>query len=380
VTRILQVAQPVDGGVGRYVADLARAQAAAGLTVAVACPPGPLADDVTGAGVEWVRWDSVRSPGPSAVGETRRLGAVVRQFRPDVVHLHSSKAGLDGRLLLRGRLPAVFQPHGWSWQAGGGAVGAASAAWERLAARWADLIVCVSADERRAGEARGVVSARRRCEVVPNGVDLGRFHPVPAEVRAELRREAGLDPAVPVAVCVGRIDAQKGQEVLVRAWAEVRRTCPDAVLLLVGDGPGRASLPAAGGVRLLGEQPDPQRFYALADVVAFASQWGEAMALTPLEGMACGRSVVATGVAGIRESVGPGCGAIVPAGDVSALAAALAERLSDRRLADAEGERARVHVEAHHDLRATHAQLTALTLAVARPLDSGMGRGGGRRG
>jgi glycosyltransferase involved in cell wall biosynthesis len=332
VTRILQVAQPVDGGVGRYVADLARAQAAAGLTVAVACPPGPLADDVTGAGVEWARWDSVRSPGPSAIGETRRLGAVVRQFRPDVVHLHSSKAGLDGRLLLRGRLPAVFQPHGWSWQAGGGAVGAASAAWERLAARWADLIVCVSADERRAGEARGVVSARRRCEVVPNGVDLGRFHPVPAEVRAELRREAGLDPAVPVAVCVGRIDAQKGQEVLVRAWAEVRRTCPDAVLLLVGDGPGRASLPAAGGVRLLG------------------------------------------------ESVGPGCGAIVPAGDVSALAAALVERLSDPVLAASEGERARVHVEAHHDLRATHAQLTALTLAVARPLDSGMGRGGGRRG
>ena len=363
MSRILHVAQPVDGGVGRYVADLARFQLAAGLAVAVASPPGPLADD---AGTAWIRWDSVRSPGPSAVGETRRLAAVVRRFAPDVVHLHSSKAGLDGRLLLRGRLPTVFAPHGWSWQAGGGLLGAASAGWERAAARWTDLIVCVSADERRAGEARGVVSARRRTEVVPNGVDLDRFHPVPAAERAELRRSLGLDPAAPVAVCVGRIDAQKGQDVLVRAWELVRRQCPDAVLLLVGDGPSRAAVEEAAGdgVRLLGEQPDAPRFYALADVVAFASQWGEAMALTPLEGMACGRPVVATDVAGVRESVGEGCGAIVPTGAVTAMAAALVERLQDPARAETEGRAARAHVESNHDLRATHARITDLTVKI----------------
>jgi glycosyltransferase involved in cell wall biosynthesis len=358
VTRILHVAQPVDGGVGRYVADLAGAQAAAGLDVAVACPPGQLSADVGGA---WIRWDAVRSPGLSAAGETRRLAGVVRRFAPDVVHLHSSKAGLDGRLLLRGRVPTVFQPHGWSWQAGGGLMGAASAAWERMGARWADLTVCVSAAEARAGAQRRV---RGRVEVVPNGVDLDRFHPVPAAERAELRRALGLDPAVPVAVCVGRIDPQKGQAALVRSWELVRRECPDAVLLLVGDGPGRAALADSDGVRLVGEQPDAPRFYALADVVAFASQWGEAMALTPLEGMACGRPVVATDVAGIRESVGAGCGAIVAPGDVEAMAAALVQRLRDPDLVEAEGRAARTHVEAHHDLRATHARLTELTLGL----------------
>ena len=358
MTRILHVAQPVDGGVGRYVADLARWQAAAGLAVAVASPAGPLA---TEAGDAWIRWDAVRAPGPSAAGETRRLAAVVRQFGPDVVHLHSSKAGLDGRLLLRGRRPTVFQPHGWSWQAGGGAVGAASVAWERLATRWTDVTVCVSADERRAGEQRGV---RGRTEVVPNGVDLARFQPVSAGERVELRRSLGLEPDAPVAVCVGRIDAQKGQDVLVRAWALVRKTCPDAVLLLVGDGPGRAGLGQPDGVRLLGEQPDAPRFYALADVVAFASQWGEAMALTPLEGMACGRPVVATDVAGIRESVADGCGAIVPPGDVDALASALLARLQDGAVADAEGQRARAHVEASHDLEATHSRISELALGL----------------
>ncbi|MDQ1747264.1 MAG: hypothetical protein QOD07_1527 [Frankiaceae bacterium] len=370
MTRILHVAQPVDGGVGRYVADLARSQAAAGLAVGVASPPGPLADD---AGPAWVPWPAVRSPGPSAYGETRRLAGVVRDFRPDVVHLHSSKAGLDGRLLLRGRLPTLFQPHGWSWQAGGGVVGAASVGWERLGARWADVVVCVSADERRAGEERRVVSSRRRIEVVPNGVDLDRFHPVSAEERASSRRALGLDPAAPVAVCVGRIDPQKGQAVLVEAWAAVRQSCPDAVLLLVGDGPGRDAVAALAGslglgeaVRLLGVQPDAPRFYALADVVAFASQWGEAMALTPLEGMACGRPVVATGVAGIRESVGEGCGAIVPPGDSGALASGLVDRLRDPARAEREGRAARAHVEANHDLRATHARLTDLAVGLVR--------------
>ena len=369
MTRILHVAQPVDGGVGRYVADLANAQAAAGLVVGVASPPGPLADDT---GVAWIRWDAERSPGPSALRETRRLAALVREFRPDVVHLHSSKAGLDGRLLLRGRLPTLFQPHGWSWQAGGGAVGAASVGWERVAARWTDVLVCVSEAECRAGHERRVVTARRPAEVVPNGVDLDRFRPVPAAARAALRGSLDLAADVPVAVCVGRIDPQKGQDVLVRAWALVRRDCPDAVLLLVGDGPGRAdvtslvtSLSLDGAVRVLGEQPDAPRYYALADVVAFASQWGEAMALTPLEGMACGRPVVATDVAGVRESVGDGCGAIVPTGDVAALAAALVERLRSPALAAAEGTRARAHVEAHHDLKDVHARLTALALAAS---------------
>lgn len=369
MTRILHVAQPVDGGVGRYVADLARWQLAAGLDVAVASPPGQLAGDV---GEAWVRWDAVRAPGLSAVGETRHLAAVVRRFAPDVVHLHSSKAGLDGRLLLRGRVPTVFQPHGWSWQAGGGVVGAASVAWERAAARWTHLTVCVSTDERRAGETRRVVSPRVRCEVVPNGVDLDRFRPVPAAERAASRLALGLPPDAPVAVCVGRIDPQKGQAALVAAWEIVHRECPDAVLLLVGDGPGRTaveslvgSLQLGAAVRLLGEQPDAPRFYALADVVAFVSQWGEAMALTPLEGMACGRPVVATDVAGVRESVGEGCGAIVPPGDVAALASSLLDRLRSPELADAEGRRARAHAEANLDVRQTHARITDLTLRTS---------------
>jgi glycosyltransferase involved in cell wall biosynthesis len=79
-----------------------------------------------------------------------------------------------------------------------------------------------------------------------------------------------------------------------------------------------------------------------------------------LEAMASARPVVATDVAGIRESLGDGCGAVVPPGDEAALAAALAARLSDPGRALQEGQAARVHAERSLDVRRTHAYLMNL--------------------
>ena len=363
MTRVLHVAQPVDGGVGRYVADLALAQHAAGWPVAVACPPGPLADEVAAAGVRWRPWQASRSPGASVPVETRAISRLIRDCAPATVHLHSSKAGLAGRLALRGRRTTLFQPHGWAWQAGGGLVGAAAVRWERLAARWADVVLCVSRAERDAGAEHGV---RAAYEVVPNGVDLARFTPMSPPERSVARVALGLSADEPIAVCVGRLDDQKGQATLVRAWGEVVRAVPSARLVLVGDGPRRADLErlaaetVPGAVLFTGTRPDVERWYAVADVVAFSSGWGEAMALTPLEAMASGRPVVATDVAGIRESVAEGCGAVVPPGDETALARELVARLTDPARAALEGVAARAHAERSLDLREAHGYLMNL--------------------
>ena len=111
----------------------------------VACPDaGPLAAEVVdGEHAPDHPWHAGRSPG---LGPSRRRRSVshgfVRVIDPDVVHLHSSKAGLAGRLALRGRLPTVFEPNGWSFLVGG-AVGALALRWERLVERWCDVTVCV---------------------------------------------------------------------------------------------------------------------------------------------------------------------------------------------------------------------------------------------
>ena len=98
-------------------------------------------------------------------------------------------------------------------------------------------------------------------------------------------------------------------------------------------------------------------------MVVIPSRW-EGMALVPLEAMACARSVVATDVTGIVDSVPPNAGAIVPAGDGPALVDALVRRLIDPGLAEDEGWNGRSHVEAHHDAAKSARELSRVYLRL----------------
>ena len=348
--RVLHVSQPTTEGVARTVVDLAREQTAQGWDVSVACPPhGDLPAEASAVGAEVLRWEASRNPGPTVVDESVRLARVIRAARPDLVHLHSAKAGLAGRLALRSGLPTVYQPHAWSFLAVRGPLRAASLLWERRALRWTDRVICVSQSECEQGVRAGL-RLDGRTVVVPNGVDVERFQPGDRDAaRARLGVGSG-----PLAVCVGRLSRQKGQDVLFDAWPAVLGAVPDARLVLVGDGPDREELLARApeGSRLVG-RADPLDWYVAADVVVLPSRW-EGMALVPLEAAACGRSVVVTDVAGAREAVAPGArSAVVPPEDAAALTAALAARLRDRRSADEEGELGRRHVSQHHDVRRT---------------------------
>ncbi|HEX9375677.1 MAG TPA: glycosyltransferase family 4 protein [Actinomycetota bacterium] len=349
--RVLHVAHTTELGLGT-AARMAADQAARGWDVTVAC-----SDDAAARSwrerwpeVRHVAWNAVRGPGPGTPREIAALRAIIRETAPDLIHLHSSKAGMAGRLLLRGRIPTVFQPHAWSFEAVGGPVRRAAAAWERRAARWADVILCVSEAERSRGVEAGV---RGRLRVIPNGIDVEALRPATDGDRIDARRRLGLDPSRPLVVCVGRLSRQKGQDVLLAAWPRVRRDVPAADLVLVGDGPDRAVLEGRGvdGVRFAGLRDDVPDWLAASDLVALPSRW-EGMPLVVLEAMARGRSVVAADADGVREALPVEAGAIVPMEDPAALATAVSTRLDDPAGARAEGETGRRHVEAHHDLRA----------------------------
>ncbi|WP_328914536.1 MULTISPECIES: glycosyltransferase family 4 protein [unclassified Streptomyces] len=360
---VLHLTQPVEGGVARVVTDLVRAQVRAGARVVVGCPAeGSLPRAAAESGAEVVRWAARRSPGPGLVREVRAAARLIRAARPDLLHLHSSKAGLAGRLAARGRLPTVFQPHAWSYEAASGLTAKAAVRWERGAARWADRVLCVSDAERSSGERHGV---RAAWAVLPNGVDTVRFTPPVRRdgVRAALPALSDLGPGTPLVVCVGRLCPQKGQDVLLRAWPEVGARLPEARLVLVGDGPDHRRLlaDAPEGVLLAGAARDPLPWYRAADVVVQPSRW-EGMALAPLEAMACGRPVVLTDVGGARECVPPAdvAGCVVPVGDPAALAGALLRLLTDPARRAAAGLRALARVRDRHDVRATAGAVTAL--------------------
>jgi glycosyltransferase involved in cell wall biosynthesis len=354
---VLHVVQPTDGGVAAYVEAAAADQLARGWRVAVACPDdSPLARGLAGRRVDHVPWRASRAPGPTTADEVARLLPAVRAFGPDVVHLHSAKAGLAGRLAIRGRVPTLHQPHGWSWLAARGGMAAGALAWERFATRWTDVLVCVGEGEADLGRRHGVVG---NLVVVRNGVDVRRFRP-DAIAKAAARSAVGVAPDVPLAVCVGRVTRQKGQDVLLRAWPRVRLRQPAAELALVGrvDHPP-PRLP--GGVRLVGDVEDVLPWYHAADVVVQPSRW-EGLPLSTLEALACGRPVVAANVAGLTEVVRPGVGALVAP---SALAHEIARRFGDPDLARAEGLAAARLAVREFDQRSTFHRLAAITTRAA---------------
>jgi glycosyltransferase involved in cell wall biosynthesis len=329
--RVLHVSQATETGVPFVAEDYVRAQLQAGWEVAVACPGGTLASVMRGLGVEVLDWPSQREPDPRTIPrEAAALRRVLRAWRPDLVHLHSAKAGLVGRLVLRGRVPTVYTPHAWSWLAAEGRTRRAAQAWERLGTRWS-VTCCVSESERAEGREVGL---RGDLRLIANDVDVAGLRAGAPADRTQARKLLEVADEDLVVVCCARLAHQKGQDVLLRAWPRVSAALPAARLVLVGSGPLEAALrEQARGlehVRFLGSasRETSVAWMTASDVVACPSRY-EGMSLVPLEAGALGRVVVASDFEGVREGGWGGARVVVPVEDAEALADALVTTLED---------------------------------------------------
>ncbi len=172
---------------------------------------------------------------------------------------------------------------------------------------------------------------RGRIRLVPNGAEVPDEATEPPAAR-RVRDELGAGLLRPLWVCAGRLEEQKGQDVLLDALAEVRREGLEFVAVLAGEGSKRAALEARAKelglgtrVRFPGQVENLGPLLAAADAVALPSRW-EGLPLVLLEAMVRARPVVATPVGGIPEVVEDGVhGRLVPVGDAAALAGALAD-------------------------------------------------------
>ena len=241
----------------------------------------------------------------------RRLVGLVKEVRPDLVSCHSTKAGFLGRLAARlAGVPAVFTAHGWAFSEGIPQL----RRWvmlqaERLAARWAARIICVSEYDRQLALACGV-GRPEQLVTVRNGVP-----PVDESLRA--RPEYGRPARL---VMVARFAAQKDHALVLRALAGLGEL--EWELWLVGGGEleekarrEAESLGLGGRVRFFGVRHDVPELLAQCHVFVLASNW-EGLPLTILEAMRAGLPVVASDVGGVREAVADGeTGFVVPRGD-----------------------------------------------------------------
>jgi glycosyltransferase involved in cell wall biosynthesis len=302
-----------------------------------------------------------------------RTARFVRRGRFDVVHTHSSKAGIVGRWAawLAGTPRVVHTVHGWSFhERQPAAVRALYLALERASARITERLVCVTARDVQKGLAARI-GVPAQYQVIRSAIDVAGFA-APRRSRAEVRSEWGLPAEAAVVGAVTRLSSQKAPLDLVAAAAEVSRVRPDVRFVIVGDGPERAAverrireLGLSGATRLLGLRRDVADLLAGLDVFLLTSLW-EGLPRALVQAMAAGVPVVATAVDGCTEVVRD-CetGLLVPPGRPDEAARAVLRLLDDPELAGRLRRAARASVDKEFDTERMLAQLASLYLERA---------------
>lgn len=196
---------------------------------------------------------------------------------------------------------------------------------------------------------------RSALHVLPTGIPLARFEGGDGPA---FRARLGIAPERSLALFVGRVAHEKNLDFLIEAFAQTCRICPEALLLIAGEGPAEAALQArvqrmglAESIRFIGyldRERDLPACYAAADVFAFASVT-ETQGLVLLEAMAAGIPVCALAEMGTRDILLPGRGCVVPPHDALAFGTQLAELLLDWVRRDRLAVEARAYVEEWSD-------------------------------
>ena len=307
-----------------------------------------------------------------------RLVRHIGRGQYDIVHTHSSKAGIVGRLAARivGTPTVVHTVHGWGFNTRQPSHESGTyALLERMWAPLCDALVVVASADRDEGLSRHI-GRSEQYHLIRSGIELDVYRPGPTS-REDARRCIGVPPDAFVMGTVGRLSPQKAPFDLLDAFAQAARTRPLAHLVFVGDGPLRseveqriANLGLASRVHLLGLRADVPRLLPAFDVFALASHWEGLPRVFP-QAMACGLPIVATRVAGAPDAVEHGVnGLLVNVGDIPAIAGALGALMDDPACARAMGERGRAKVgqfsarQMVEDLRALYDELTQRPAAV----------------
>ena len=339
--RVVLVLGTTAGGTGTHVRMLADGLAGRGVAVTAAGPASAGARLAFSAvpGVSFAAVEIGDRPRPGDLASVLRLRRLLAA-RADAVHAHGLRAGALSLLaltLVRGRRrpAAVVTVHNAPPAAGASA--RVYRLLERLVARRADLVLCVSPDLEARMRAAGARRVERAVIAAPQAPSAQPG--TAAAAAAQLVPLALGGPATrPVVLGAGRLAPQKGFGVLLEAAAALGDLDPVPLVVIAGDGPLGAELPAraaALGVDAVfaGHRDDVPALLGLAAVFVLPSLW-EGQPLVLQEALRAGTPVVATRVGGIPGLAGDAA-LVIPPGDAPALAAAVRSVLTDPLLAAA---------------------------------------------
>ncbi len=333
-------------------------------------PEGGFFDEARAAGIEPVIVRSMHreiSAGAD-LATLLWLTRYLRRERIEILHTHTSKAGLLGAVAARiaGTPVVVYTPHGHIFGEGAripGVEGTGRKAilyrLRQLAERWSDRIVALNHHDLEEQVALGL-APREKYVVVPNGIDLRPYEAsANGEPRAAMRSSLQVRGRTPVVAVVGRLTSEKGQDVLLQALARLDgRRAP--ILIIIGGGPEQGALREMsralgvdGRVRFLGVRTDVPEVLRAADIVVLPSRY-ESGGLALMEAMASGLPVIASNIGGVPDLIRDGEeGLLVPAGEPEPLADAIDRVVRDPRLAARLAEAGKAKVRRDHTIERT---------------------------
>ncbi len=272
-----------------------------------------------------------------------RLRQQMRTRQPDILHTWLFAASSYGRMAVSRRSPTrviVSERCVDSWKS-----------WQLKVDRW-----LVNRTDCLVGNSQAVVDFYRplgypesKLRVIPNGVEIP---PMPTQSREAFRKELGVPDEARIVMVVGRLAAQKRMTDLIWSMQLLRQADPHAYLVIVGDGPLRASLEqyareveVTSHVRFLGHRPDAASLLHQADLVWLGSEF-EGMSNSLMEAMACGRPIVATAIPPNQELIQHGVhGYLVNVGDSAGFAQYSLKLMTSPDLATQLGTAAKQRVE-----------------------------------
>ena len=336
---IVHVIEPGSGGAMRHVLDLARAQADTSHAVSVIYSPlrleaGYEAQLQALVNVKLYPLPMHHAPHVADVGSLWGLVKILRAEKPDILHAHSTKAGLLARLArLFVKTHVVYTPHGmmslnpempkWKKKIYG--------AYEKVMSCLTDRMVVLSFHEFESAQSLGL----GKLTLAQNGVT-----PAPVVDRSALRAVEKIQPEQLVVGFVGRMAFPKNPSLAVAAFAKAKKQLPNLLLYMIGDGELRLgaqqmakNLGIAADVHWLGAV-DARGHYAAMDVLLVTSSY-EGMPYSFLEALSAGVPIVTTNVGGSETCVIPGQTGEVTDFNADALADGLVKVLGDATMHDA---------------------------------------------
>ncbi len=338
--RICYIVEAMGAGVGRHVVDIALGMSARGHTVHVVysplrADPALLAELAVDARVVTSAIPMRREPHPSDALALARIAAYLSKNGPfDILHGHSSKGGLYARLLgLLGTAASIYTPHAFMTLSPG-----LSAAESRLyrtvegvLGGMSSKVVCTSTQEKEHAQTLGIPA--RKLAVIRNGIDAKGFEPA-----TDLRAELGLAPEKLLVGFVGRLEYQKGVDVLLRAARMALDSYPALHFAIIGSGSLEDDLKSRAflmglkdNVSWLGGRKARACFQSF-DLLAMPSRY-EGMPYTLLEALHCGVPVVCSDFGGVSDTIRDRVnGMIFPMEDAATFATRLVELAKDPAL------------------------------------------------